>query len=400
MRLHSPFVAGLISLVFVLPFLLFVFHAPGTFEAGFLNAGRALAEQTAPVFAGEYPPGVPAIYAILRILFGSISVPFAATFQALLFAVGAGCWFLTLGSFFTKRTQQWLAWTASLLNPYFLWLIVTSKDTAFEWLGVSAFFFFLTRLRTKPTPEKRQFFLLSAGLIGSFVFAMMMRVTTVFVLGGSLLIALFIHWRTCKKQLAIIGLICVTFVGLFVLYNGRTHGSYSLTTTTSLNIAYGQSPLYEYAHPQHDIDVFLPPVTDGSPFKNSPFTLIAISVRKSVWYWLNFEKVPNLSSNTRVIAQTDKTLTLSLDPIHHLPNLLYTLMKLIYLPAFIISLFLWIRQKAWTDPSLVFLVPLMALWPICVLTFPDTRFKIVGEVIAVGFIAYQISREYNVKTSV
>ncbi len=398
MRLLHPFIASIIATVFALPFLIYAVHSPSVFETGFLYSARQFAQNNGSLSNGAYPPGIPLIYAIPIKAFGSLSIPFAAVFQTLLFAIGAGFWFKTLGFIFPKPKHHWIAWTASLLNPYFLWLIVTSKDTAFEWLGVSIFFYCLFALTSTKYSEKDKFFL-SIGLIASFVLAMLLRVTTVFVLLGALSFALLTHWKTYKKQLLTLCTICITFVGLFIMYNGQTFGSYGLSTTLKGNLAYGQSPLYEYSHPVHDIDVFLPMNIAADVRFPSPMTFIAVSVRKSVWHWLNFEKVPNLSSNTRMIAQTDNTLTLSIEPIKHLPSLLYTLMKLLYIPAFIISLFLWIRRKDLTDQTLIFLVPLIALWPICVLTFPDTRFKIVGEVIAVAFIVYQLTRETTPKTS-
>lgn len=398
MRLPHPFLASIIATVIALPFLIYAIHSPGVFESGFLYSAQLSAQNHSPLSNGDYPPGVSLVYLLLIHTFGSFSIPFAAVFQALLFAIGAGFWFGTLGFIFPKPKQNWIAWAASLLNPYFLWLIVTSKDTAFEWLGVSVFFYCLLALITTENSEKKKLFL-SLALTVSFIVSMLLRVTTVFIFLSAILLAFVMHWKTHKKLLLSVLAACMIAVSLFVTYNGQTFGSYGLSTTMKGNLAYGQSPLYEYTHPIHDIDVFLPMDFAADVRFPSPITFIAVSVRKSVWYWLNFEKVPNLSSNTRMIAQTDNTLTLSIEPIKHLPSLLYTLMKLLYIPAFIISLFLWIRRKDWTDKTLIFLVPLLALWPICVLTFPDTRFKIVGEVIAVAFIVYQFTHETEPKTS-
>ena len=398
MRLPQPFIASLVSLVFILPFALYVMHAPSSFESGFLIAGNAFAHGGSFPASGEYPPGVSLIYAFFSMLFGPVSVPFAVIIQALTFAKGSGYWFATLKRFFPNPKQHWLTWTASLLNPYFLWLAVTSKDTAFEWVGVSIFFYCLTELIATTKDASRKRILLSTALVVAFSFSMMMRVTTVFVLIGALVVALLMHWRTMRKQLLLIGAVCGVLVGAYVLHNGQVYGTYSLSSATKGNIAYGQSPLYEYAHPLHDIDVFLPmDAFNGPVVMPTPITFLAVSVRKSVWYWFNFEKIPNLSSNTRLINQTGNILTISIEPVNHVPALLYTLMKLIYLPAFLISLYLYIRRRHWTDPTIVFLAPLLFLWPVCVLTFPDTRFKIVGEVMAVAFIVYQFSKELTAK---
>lgn len=403
MRLPRPWLASLISLLLVLPFLAYVIHSPGSFEAGFLHTGIALAETGRLVSNGEYPPGIPLIYAGLTALFGTLPIWLVVGLNALLFAIGAGFWFRTVSALFAKQKQAWTVWTASLLNPYFLWLIITSKDTAFEWLGMTACVFLISKLTQKDASSKYPFGL-ALGTVAAFCFSMLVRATTVFVLLGTLIVAIILSWKTLKKILLPIFGLCVLCAGAFVLYNGKTYGSYSLSTTLAMNVGYGQSPLYEYVHPVHDIDVFLPPPSKEVPTpRPSALTFVAVSVRKSVWYWLNFEKVPNLSANTRLVEQTPETITLAIGPIQHTPSLLYTLMKLVYVPAFLLSLFLWIRRRDWTDRTIIFLVPLAALWPVCVLTFPDTRFKIVGEVLAVAFIGYQwmkeLRREEGIKTS-
>lgn len=407
---RAPLLATAIAFLICTPFLWYVFTHVGSVESGFVHAAHDLLAGKPFGYLGAYPPGIAWLYAGFLFFLPSFSAAHAAVFQTLVFATGAGLWWWLLRRLLPTPQTAWLAWGLSLLNPYLVWTAITSKDTSFEWLALVAFFALLWQIiLPSSVASKRSSHVHALGLVALFFTGLLLRVSIAPVALGALLLALLLVPKQRRVLATTFAACVVSLVGLCAL-QARATGYIGLSTTMGLNTWYGQHELYEVAHPNHDIDVFFPesapPIQDpvysanGSRIlfalgvariKADPFTFFARSVRKSAWHWFNLEKIPNLTSETRLVDVRESTLTITTGPINHLPGMLYTLYKLVYLPLFFIALVLFLLKRTWRDPSLVFLAPMVALWPIALLTFPDTRFKIVAEAIACAFIAQQLA---------
>ena len=65
----------------------------------------------------------------------------------------------------------------------------------------------------------------------------------------------------------------------------------------------------------------------------------------------------------------------------------YLLYKIVYVPLFILAPALLLVGRRWRETEWwLLLMPLVAVWPLAVITFPDTRFKIVPEMLLVPWI--------------
>lgn len=371
-------------------------------EGGFLlDAESMLATGPIPNI-DAYPPLLRMIYwGAMKTFHVSSLNPWIVYTLGFFLAGGAFYWLLTQLNL-SAKTQKWI-FLLGMLNPYFVWLTLTSKDTAFE-----AFFSFLffglvfKRVHTQedaPVRTRSVILLVAVALLG-----LLTRLTTIFpALLVCVMLAIFLRGTRRKEFVTVsvgVLLIALGYAGI----HARAYGSFSLSNTFAPNFYFGNHPLYDYAHPRNDLDIFLPNSLDESVFQgpDSSKKLISLGVEriihqpsafavriieKSLWHWFNFEKIPNLSSNTMVLSATNDQLVLRVTPIRYFEMLPYLLYKLLYVPAFFFAL---LALAALRDRKLfsftLLLVPLLALWPIVVLTFPDTRFKIVGEMMAVPFI--------------
>jgi hypothetical protein len=98
---------------------------------------------------------------------------------------------------------------------------------------------------------------------------------------------------------------------------------------------------------------------------------------------LNFEKIPNYSGATRLGSAGEGEWTATIDADQsHLPGLAYLAYKLAYIPAMVLTVVLLLRKRIDGRIALLF-APLLGLWPVVAITFPDTRFKLAAEVILV-----------------
>ena len=113
---------------------------------------------------------------------------------------------------------------------------------------------------------------------------------------------------------------------------------------------------------------------------------------KSLWHWLNFEKIPRFTVPETYIDGDGKTFHVG--GIVILPAPMDLMYKLLHVPLFVGALRLLFCWKLSLKEA-VFFVPYFALWPVVVLLFPDTRFKICAVIMAV--IPMMRALEYGVR---
>ncbi|MBP7005629.1 hypothetical protein KBB27_00700 [Patescibacteria group bacterium] len=381
--------------------LTFLLRARIVPEGGFfLEAQKMLATGPIPD-TNAYPPLLRTTYWALMKLLHIPSLNQWAVYSVGFFLAGGAFYWLLLQLEITQKSRFWI-FVFAMLNPYFIWLTLTSKDTALE--ACFSFLFFGLVLKIASSQKYSSVRMVDvAALLGLVLVGLLTRLTTVF---PALLVCflLVIFMRQAKQKLfAITGtgvlLIALGYCGIHAI----NYGSFSLSNNFASNFYFGNHPLYDYAHPRNDLDIFLPNDLDGvyaqaeathtltqltvQRITQNPSAFAVRVIEKTLWHWFNFEKIPNLSSNTMALSATSDQLVLRVSPIRYFEMLPYLVYKFFYVPAFLIALFaLGILRERKLFIHALLLVPLFALWPIVVLTFPDTRFKIVGEMMAVPFI--------------
>ncbi len=407
--MRSPsLLASILAGVMILPFFFLVVRTPSVFEGGLLFSGHQWLTTGEFIYGPAYPPGIPLLFAGLEFFLGSLSSLAAVLVQLFVYIAGALLWERVLRIWFSEGRQRLVVLLISFANPYFLWLVLTSKDTAFEWFATAFFFFALIPfLSSRPVGRRAILNILLLGL--AMTIGILVRATLGPIFMSIILVACVLGARELRAQLGRGILICALFFLGFLGYQVVRYDYLGLSSTMGVNMYLGQHPLYQYAHPQHDLDVFLAPaisteIADGySPqgdrafrelalreIVSDPVRFVAVSLRKTLWHWVNFEKIPQLSANSRILQVSTGRLEIATDTMRYAPSLLYTMYKIFYIPAFILALFFWVRRRAWRSTIILTGVPMVILWPILILTFPDTRFKIVAEVVLMAFIAFEL----------
>jgi hypothetical protein len=357
-----------------------------------------------------YPPGMNIIYKF----FGVFGITSASPFlRPILIFVALVFVYLMAQHIMGKGWYCLLTVTLVILNPYFIWSGLIQRDTAAEVLFVSATIYFLLRfLDTLPSIMSCRFLGFVAGLIICMSVTCLVRVTS-FAIVGVLLITSFVIVPRNRQRIVLASVIIyfTIFSLSFCYYNYRLVGSFSLSTNMGYNIFIGNHPLYLHGHPKYDIDDFfeshyLPKrdfVSSGlinsmnenqrndfyqsiaaRNIREDITALIYRIIVKTFWYWFGIEKIPNYSGGAVLDSEGGKLILSKIGLTHNLPYVLY---RLLFVPGFIGAVSILLRRvpapQVW-----LFYVPLIAIWMPCVLTFPDTRFRLPGEIIAVvGIVA-------------
>jgi hypothetical protein len=349
-----------------------------------------------------YPPLVTWFYALLLTLLGATTTLNLTWVHAAWFALSAALFWVFLGELLTSKGERLCVFLLAYANPYFVWLCLTSKDTVFEACALFWFFAAVMRvMRSDRVPSWRQS---AAWVLLPALAAFFVRITAGITALAVTALASALTTRAKRKVFvgATIGL-AMTLVG-YGTVNRVRYGAFGLSYTFGLNVYYGNNALYDYAHPRHDVDVYLPPPVPQSEvftpsanrrltqmgvdyMKAHPLETFARIAEKSVWWWFNFEKVPNLASNTELVSYDRPFLTVKTSPIRYLPMVAYLVYKIVYVPLFIVALAVFLGTRRRRTPEWwVLLMPLVAIWPVAAITFPDTRFKIVPEMLLVPWI--------------
>ncbi|MFH1744023.1 MAG: hypothetical protein ABIH23_33885 [bacterium] len=347
-----------------------------------------------------YPPGVPILLAAVRFLGCTNINPYV--FNGIMLNLGAFVFYLlsrvVIGSLFCSFAAVLLM----ILNPYFVCTALLSRDGATEYFFTALLFLILFTFYKQTSVSRKSVIFLFLALFLTAAALGLVRVTGFFVAFAIFAVSIFIH-KSSKLFFGLLTAAFACFTLLFMLYNYALVGSFSLSTNSGINLYIGNHPLYLHGHPHYDIDVFLGERVE-SELKNTGVDSMSESesdayyrkkaeefiqedilgfvyriLVKSVWHWFNVEIIPNFTVSAHVDGNSDTIVIQT--RINLLTSLSYVIYKLAYLPLFIISIVMLCKGRM-DRHLLVFYMPYLALWPIVVLTFPDTRFKIVAEVCA------------------
>ncbi|MEN6542679.1 hypothetical protein [Parvibaculum sp.] len=332
-----------------------------------------------------YPIGPALLFFPFHILGLNAVWPLFFYFNIGLFLYAQICWRIE------NRFVGRMALLAILLNPYFFWLLKSSQDTVLQFALLTAALRCLIARR-----------LVAYSLLA--VLASVVRSTDIFVFAGLALLMYF------QERRAIWALFPALYA-IVIMFNFAQYGSVSPSLNGGYNVFLGQHPLYSVAHPRYDIDKFFEREGHGDPnalfgmprtlanekqldekyrslglsfIAENPQRFIYISAIKLENWLFNFEKVPNLSGDFYLSKDGKQVVVASLRSHGLAVDAAYIVYKIFYNLLFAVALFLaaMAPRYALRSPYLPLLLPMFFVAPVILLTFPDTRFKIVYEVLA------------------
>jgi hypothetical protein len=318
-------------------------------------------------------------------LFGSGSIS-AFIFKLLLY--GASLFFIWLIAthMFNNRLTSILSLYFSILSPYLVWSVYVGRDVAADVLAVSALMFFgVTSYRTKKLRD-----LAVMALTGAF--ATGIRETNLFVF-LALLIFLGLCARVSIPRLILSGTLFLIGLSPLLTWNYLSTGTVVLSTRTGINLLYGNHPNYLEGHPKYDIDVFLGDRVEyeyGSRFSilneverdrayreaaleivlAEPVEAVYRSLLKAGW-WLGPMRIPGSDREARLLPDRDEIILGREQTVGK--ELLYLLHRSMILILLIVG---WKYSSFSWRSALLLALPTLAVMPVAIMTFPDSRFRL------------------------
>jgi len=348
-----------------------------------------------------YPPGIYLFLAVLKI----VGIEFQNSIDVNIALLNVSvCILVVLVRLELRCTwARYACMLALVANPYLLWTGLAQRDVAAELL---LFSLFMLILRMSIIGEGKNGWAWTACLIPVMLYLPMVRLTEFFVIPLILITVIFMFGRKnilILSKSALLFLVFVSFSAIYMNHNKNKTGDFTIGHSSGINMFLGNHPNYLHAHPNYDLDTFMGPqleayliqhagsgertqAEEAAIYKDlavkeiveNPVNFLYNIIMKSYRHWFNITKIPAYTTYTSL---DEKNNVIIIRETSTLTSLVYSLYKLAYMPVFIILLgwVFWLRKR-W---ELLYLLPHIALWPIVVLTFPDTRFKIVAEAIAV-----------------
>ncbi len=357
----------------------------------FSDANRLITEGA--IGSAFYPPLVVWIATALKMLHIPLS---PSIFSGVWFLLGMVLFYGFLYLVTHSRGWAWGGTIFAILNPYFIWTAMLSNDTGPEWVWFLCVVIALC-LGARGVSKKMAFILMVFGGVGS----VLTRVTGLYIV-AALLLAAWIFYRSRLRSLIYVGaLSLLTACGILLAWNMLQVNSATLSTNVGINLYFGNHPAYLQGHPQYDIDVFLREAAQqdveqglseveadkkfaslGWGFiRHDPAAFLYRALIKSSWYWIGLEKIPNYSGNIYLEIATRRVHLPEIDVRQGLGYMLYRVVCLGVIAW-------WLIGGRWKTPLEVWIVwsGWIGLWPIMILTFPDTRFHLVLETLLSAWI--------------
>ena len=306
-----------------------------------------------------------------------------------------------------RSNLAFLAVLLILLNPYFVWTILLSRDSAGEFLATSLVLLLTISIIKRPSDfESKRFGIASVLLLGAVVLASLVRVSGFFIGLGVLIIAyIVLRRRNSRRSLVVPFVGLMLFALAFSYANYRQVGAFTLATNGGFNLYLGNHPAFLHGYPHYDIDDYLesqkipaaealPEVERDKAYREAaigyvtgdPASFVLRSVMTSAWFWFSLDKLPNYTVDAAITSPPSDTnwevQIGEINPYFSLANIAYRLFYIAGLIAAAIAL----QRKRLPAKWVVFFAPLLALWPVLVLTFPDSRFKLSAEALVVPLI--------------
>lgn len=270
-------------------------------------------------------------------------------------------------------------------SPYLLWSVYVGRDVALDVLGVSLVMFFAGRLYQDQSVGN----VIGFAMAGAF--AAMIREPNILVF-----LALLAFFRVSRladvRRLVLAGGLFAVAISPWLISNYRATGTLSLSTRTGVNLLYGNHPYYLDGHPTYDIDVFMREQVEyetgiqasglSGVEKNEAYQAVAIDAIKSdpigfvyrslmkAYWWIGPARIPSSDRFAQLMADQEVIV------LKRQPNRAKELVYFLHRTLILVGLLLFWKHPSFSwQKSLFLLLPTLAVMPVVMLTFPDTRFR-------------------------
>ena len=382
--LRSPWIIGVLFVLVNIIIGLVVIPKFGYDTADNITWQLASAYQFPP--KGSYSPLPSLLVQFWQTLFGTGSTS-AFFFHFILF----GFSFVLIWSVSTKMFENTHVGVFSLylviFSPYLIWSIYIGRDVALDVFGVSLMMFFASRIYYSGHARYIIGFALSGALATS------LRETNLVVFLSLLGFLGFKHSLNVRRFLLTSGVFILSISPLLI-WNYTGTGTIVLSTRLGINMYYGNHPYYLEGHPRYDIDGFVSKrvIHDyGNEFmttlnrteRNQAYKQLAIKdiimrpmetiyrmLLKGFW-WVGPTRVPG--SDMESYLQPDEDVIVLVGGQSVVKELLYVIHRVIVLVAVV---YYWKYTHFSIGRAVFLLLPTLAMTPVAMLTFPDTRFRL------------------------
>jgi hypothetical protein len=332
--------------------------------------------------AGFYSPLPTLVSRFWQICFGDGMSSYVA-FMVTVFALALCATGLTARELFGRSRITRLALYLTILSPYLVWSVRFARDVEVDVLGVSLMMLAAARVYARGG----RFDWMWLAVSGALATSLRESNLVVFVaLWGFL-------WLRGSLQLrpaVLCGLLFLSGMGPLLSWNYVQTGTLTLSTRLGVNLYLGNHPQYLLGHPNYDIDVFLPmvpevealdPVARNRAYisrslafiRADPIAALHRSALKALW-WFGPTRVPGTDAVARLAPSANGVAVERWgSPIKEIPYILHRCVVLIAL------LLYWRRSQFSLGRAALLLLPGLALLPIIMLTFPDTRFRLATD---------------------
>lgn len=274
----------------------------------------------------------------------------------------------------------------TMFSPYIAWSVYVGPEVALDIFSISLLLFFASKIYVKGFNLK---YLVAFALAGSLATSVREPSLAVF---SALLLFLCFRGRLTRSQLLLGSVVFLVGISPLLIWNYSQTQSLTLSTRLGENLYLGNHPYYLTGHPKYDIDDFLEPrIHQEVPFpekqssinkdavyrqlawtnvKERPAEALERSFLKGIW-WVGLSRIPG--SDSSAYLHPENNLIVLEGETSLLKDLLYILHRTLVLLAFLVY---WKEPGFRWEKALFLLIPTIAVMPIAMATFPDTRFRL------------------------
>ena len=332
----------------------------------------------------EYSPLPSLITQFWQYLFGDGSLS-AFSYNSFFYGLSLLMILAVAQNIFNNSAVSRLSIYLTMLSPYLAWSIYVGREVAMDVFGVSVLILFASRIYLNFTLNNLIAFALAGSLATSF------RESTLAVF-FALLLFFWLRGVLKTRRLFLASAVFILGISPLLVWNFSQTRAIILSTRFGQNLYLGNHPFYLEGHPKYDIDVFLSqrvsqeinfpdtvtPIERDKAYRQLAFASVAERpsealqrlILKSLW-WIGPTRVPESDlraylhpENDIIIIEGDKSTE---------KELLYTLHRSLILLA---VLAYWKQPSFHWEKALFLLLPMLAVMPIVLATFPDTRFRL------------------------
>ncbi|RMG35236.1 MAG: hypothetical protein D6732_09530 [Methanobacteriota archaeon] len=290
----------------------------------------------------------------------------------------------------TDRLVTILAVYFTILSPYLAWAVYISPEVSPDLLAISLIMWCAVTIYTENT------FSAVVGLGAAGALATLIREPNILVF-PAISGYLYLSSRLTLNKLLMSSAVFLAGISPLIAWNYYVTGAVTLSTRSGINLLIGNNPYYLEIHPRYDIEHNLMTWINSEfqdqlqnldeierdrffrkeAFKymrSDPVRTIHLLLLKTLW-WFGPTRIPNSNQLAYLLVNEEMTtITLKGRP-DIIKDLMYNIHRIAVLTGVLFLLY-WKHPCYFWKKGLLLLMPTLALLPLVILTFPDTRFRL------------------------